>query len=278
MFYLIIFIVLIIGGIIGYQTIVKSIMQRPKNYPNVAAIIPNKKILVCAGDSITHGNMSYDWVKDLTTELADYQVFNAGINADLSYTLLNRLDDIIALKPDHINILIGGNDIVAQTRPLKKSDNYIKFNKIEWGTQPSLRAYEENLIKLITRLKTETTASMSIMSIAIIGENRNHPICKTVDNYNKVVKKVADTEGVTYLPLSELQSAYLQKKQSKSTLPFENTDWFIQKSGVLHFIFGWNWDKITKYHKHLLTFDNLHFNTKGASFIKDLLVNHLSEK
>jgi lysophospholipase L1-like esterase len=252
-------------------------MQPPKNYPQLAAILPNKKILVCAGDSITHGNMSYDWVNDLSAQLPDYQVFNAGINADLSYTLLYRLDDIIAMKPHHINVLIGGNDIMAQSRPLKKNDRYITFNKIAWGTQPSIQSYEENLHHIISRLKKETTASISLMSIAPIGEDVQHPIYKTVENYNKIVKKVADTEGVVYLPLHEKLDTFLQHNQAKSHISFEKTGDYIMKSAYLHFFLRWDWDKITQHHKHLLTFDNLHFNSKGGQIMKDLLLAHLKK-
>jgi lysophospholipase L1-like esterase len=277
MVYFIIILALVTGLMLGYQAIVKNIMKPPKNYPNRAAVLPHKKILVCAGDSITHGNMSYDWVKDVGAQLPDYQVFNAGVNADLSYTLLNRLDDIIAMKPHHINVLIGGNDIMAQSRPLKKSDRYITFNKIPWGTQPSIESYEENLFKIIRRLKNETTASISLMSIAPIGEDLQHPIYKTVENYNKIVKKVADTEGVSYLPLHEKLDAVLQNNQAKSPIPFEKTGDYTIKSAYLHILLGWNWDKITQHHKQLITFDNLHFNSKGGQIIKDLLVKHLKK-
>ena len=266
---------ILIGLTIANQVTIKNLMKPPKNYPNVAAIVPNKKILVCAGDSITHGNVSYDWVKDLSTQLPDYQVFNAGINADLSYTLLNRLDDIIAMKPHHINVLIGGNDIVAQSQPLKKNDRYITFNKIPWGTQPSLQTYEDNLIKIIRRLKTETTASLSLMSIAPIGEDLQHPIYKTVEKYNESVKKVANTEGVSYLPLYEKLDAYLKNNKAQSHIPYAQTRKYTTQSVILNLFLQWDWDKITRFHKHLLSFDNLHFNSIGGGIIRDLLLGHL---
>ena len=263
---------------LGYQAVAKNLMKPPKNYPNPAAIVPQKQILICAGDSLTHGNVSYDWVNDLSAQLSDYQTFNAGINADLSYTLLNRLDDIIVMKPHHINILIGGNDIVAQSRPLTKNDRYITANKIPWGTQPSIDTYQDNLHKIITRLKQETTATISLMSIAPIGEDLQHPIYKTVEKYNKIVKKIADTEGVAYLPLHEMMDDYLQKNKAQSHIPYEKTRLYTSKSAAMNIFLHWNWDKITQHHQHLLTFDNLHFNSVGGGMIRDLLINHLKNK
>ncbi len=263
---------------LGFQELAKNLMKPSKNYPNPSAIDPQKRQLVCAGDSLTHGNVSYNWVEDLTAQLPDYQTFNAGINSDLTYSLINRLDDIIAIKPHHINILIGTNDIVAQSRPLKKSDRYIKDKKIPWGTLPTLNSYEDNLHKIISRLKQETTASISIMSIPTIGEDVNQPIYKTVENYNKIVQKVADTEGVTYLPLWEMMDEFLQKNNAQSHIPFEETKNFIAKSAMANIFLKWDWDKITQRHQHLLTFDNLHFNSKGGGMMRNLLVNHLKSK
>ena len=88
---------------------------------------------------------------------------------------------------------------------------------------------------------------------------------------------IQNTEGVIYLPVGEQQKLYLQINNAQSAIPFEKSNIYIRQACLLHFILRWDWDKIAKYNKHLLTFDNLHFNSKGASFIKHLLVKHLSE-
>ena len=94
---ILLFLLLILGGIYTwlYRKISKHI---PENYPsnkNRQQIDHQKKVLVCFGDSNTHGNVSYNWVNELTLQLPDYQVFNAGINSDLTYTLLRRIADVI---------------------------------------------------------------------------------------------------------------------------------------------------------------------------------------
>lgn len=278
LFYLFIFALFGIGLYLGIQIQTKNLMKPPKYYPNIADVQPNKKILVCAGDSITHGNVSYDWVKDMDAQLPDYQIFNAGVNADLSYTLLNRLDDIIAVKPNHINILIGCNDIVANSIELKKNDRYFEFNKITWGTQPTLASYQENLKTIVTRLKNETKATISLMSIAPIGEDLTAPIYKKVEKYNEIVKIVANTVGVSFLPLHECFDDYYKKHNAQSHIPFSKTRNATFQAAVSNVILGWDWDKITRFQKHLATFDNLHFNSVGGKMIGDLLVKHISSK
>ena len=83
------------------------IFQPPKGNPyeyvaTTALLFSTKKRLVCIGDSLTHGNMSVDYVKILSEKLDsdNFDVINAGINAELTYNVLQRLDSIIACKPD----------------------------------------------------------------------------------------------------------------------------------------------------------------------------------
>ena len=52
--------------------------------------------------------------KDITKDgvkfkLHDFSIVNAGINGDLAWNLLERLDDVIDCNPNHITILIGTN-------------------------------------------------------------------------------------------------------------------------------------------------------------------------
>ena len=69
-------IALILGLIYAwlYRKVSKHI---PENYPNPQnrqQIDASKKVLVCFGDSNTHGNVSYNWVNDLSSQLTDYQI------------------------------------------------------------------------------------------------------------------------------------------------------------------------------------------------------------
>src|SRR6218665_1058966 len=92
----------------------KITTHKPESYPtqqNRQKINTSKKTLVCFGDSNTHGNVSYNWVSDLGRIFHDLQVLNAGVNSDLTYSLLQRIDDVIACQPDFITVLAGTNDV-----------------------------------------------------------------------------------------------------------------------------------------------------------------------
>jgi hypothetical protein len=44
---IVIFLLLIVSLILGYEAIDKNLMKPPKNYPNLAAIKPHKRMLIC---------------------------------------------------------------------------------------------------------------------------------------------------------------------------------------------------------------------------------------
>ncbi|MDR7869043.1 MAG: GDSL-type esterase/lipase family protein [Sporomusaceae bacterium] len=66
--------------------------------------------VVFLGDSITYGG---DWEDLFPATLVE----NRGIGGDTTLGLLNRLDQVIALKPSQIFLMIGMNDL-CYNRPI----------------------------------------------------------------------------------------------------------------------------------------------------------------
>ena len=62
------------------------------------------KTLAFVGDSLTHTG---DWSQWLT----DYEVHNLGVGGETSKDLISRVNEIVALEPDAIVLLIGTNDL-----------------------------------------------------------------------------------------------------------------------------------------------------------------------
>jgi len=255
-------------GFYTYNALIGKLFKPAPNYPDPGQVLADKKIIICTGDSITHGNMSYDWVSDLSKQNPDFQFFNAGINADLSCTLRRRLDDVIALKPNHVNLLIGTNDV---NFALGRQKNYYNLKKVLPTDAPSLESYAQNLKAMVERLQNETAASISVMSLPVMSEDLNHPANQTAGQYSAAIKKIAEETGIIYLPLREIQQAFLAKSGAVSKTRFEDSDWLIRKSALAHYVFGTNWDNITRTHGNQLTFDNLHFNSVGAGMMRTLL-------
>ena len=104
-----------IAGLYGYAHYHGN--RKPDNCParflkNRASLGENAKVVVCIGDSITHGTASCNCVDILTERLGKmgFHFVNAGIDSELSYNVLQRPDEVIGCNPDFITILIGTND------------------------------------------------------------------------------------------------------------------------------------------------------------------------
>lgn len=264
---------LILGAIYVwlYQKVSKHI---PENYPNEKnrqQIDHTKKVIVCFGDSNTHGNVSYNWVNDLSSQLIDYQIFNAGINSDLTYTLLRRIDDVIACKPNFITILIGTND-VNSTMHLKMEKRYQQLGRIDKVISPNFEDFKKNYIEIIDQLKQKTKAKIAIMSLPVMGEDLSHEANLRADKYSDFIKQLATDKQLSYLPVREKQKEFLLKNPKPLKHSFEETYKLLNFSVISHYLLGKTWDEITTKHGFQLTPDNLHQNSIAGGMIRDLII------
>lgn len=253
-----------------YRKVSKHI---PENYPNAKnrqQIDASKKVVVCFGDSNTHGNVSYNWVNDLSYQLTDYQVFNAGINSDLTYTLLRRIDDVIACKPDFITILIGTNDVNATMGKVMEK-RYQDLGRISKVTSPNFEDFKKNYIEIIHQLKTKTQAKIAVMSLPVMGEDLAHEANQRADKYSEFVKQLATDEQLIYLPVREKQKELLQKNPQPLKHTFEDTFKLLNFSVISYYLLGKSWDEISAKHGFQLTPDNLHQNSIAGGMIRDLV-------
>jgi lysophospholipase L1-like esterase len=129
--------------------------------------------VVFAGDSIT---ARFEWQE----YFPDLIVANRGIDSDVSEGLKNRLDCIIAEKPEKIFLMIGINDI-RQSIP----------------AEDTLANYRE----IVSRLKQELPeCTIYIQSILPVSHTTG------IDNadvraLNEQLKALASEEGLTYIDL-----------------------------------------------------------------------------
>lgn len=253
------------------------ITHRPKNAPtadNRQNLDPNRKILVCVGDSNTHGNVSYNWVDDLVNDFPAYQILNAGINADLTNTLLKRLNDTIACKPNYITLLIGTNDVQA-TMSQKQEKRYREMNKIGADETSNFETFCQNYSKIIQRLKTETYAKIAVFSLPILGEDLINSANIKGDKYSNFIKEIAQNEDLIYLPLREMQKEYLKQNPPQSKYTYEDTFMVMNLSILKNIFLERSWDKISEEHGFMLTPDNIHQNSISGKMILELVQNFI---
>lgn len=156
--------------------------RRPDNCParflkNRASLGGDAKVVVCIGDSITHGTASCNYVDILTKRLGKlgFHFVNAGINSELSHNVLQRVDEVVGCNPDFITLLIGTND---SNKSLTDVATRKAIRQMRLPQHPSAEWYRSNLFEICRALKAGTRAKIGLLSLPVITEDTNHPAFK----------------------------------------------------------------------------------------------------
>ena len=241
----------------------------PVNF-NATQLPVKKNFAVCVGDSITHGSVSCNYVDILSgrESLRGYAFVNAGINSELAYNVVQRVDTIVACNPSVITILIGTNDAAASL----SAGNQKRYTKeMKLPRLPDRGWYRENIQLLIQKIKTGTHARIAVFSLPPIGEARESIAYKRAQEYSKIVKEVALSEKVTYLPLNERMDEIIAKRGMKNT-PLYNDNMYLMFKGIVqHYLFGLSYDEIASSNRYIFITDTLHLNCVGASMMADMI-------
>lgn len=197
----------------------------------------------------------------------DITVTGAGVNGDCSYNLLQRLDPIIAQRPDAVTVLIGSNDAWstltdANARRIMKRKNL--------PVAPTLSRYRENLTAIVARLRAETDAQIALMSLPVLGQDVGSPAARASAEFSEVVKTTAAEHGLAYLPLHERQREYLDSSGAKA-LPFPDGLAERYTSVLQHLLLRRSYDGISRSRGLALTTDFIHQNSRGATIIAELI-------
>lgn len=249
-------------------------MKLPDNTPKryiqrKLPLLENKTIVVCVGDSITHGRISTNYVRMLRRKFGpDYEFINAGINSNLTWNVLERLQEIIDCKPDFIAILIGTNDANAVLSPRNMKD-YIK--RMELPKEPDIDWYKASLEEIITRLKKETNAKLALLTFPTIGESPASEYFSHTRRYSEVIQEIARKYEIECLPLQRIMIEYLREHPADPHFSYEQGMKLMIWSALQRYFFLRSWDTISKKVGFKLHRDYLHLNTEGASMIANLI-------
>lgn len=233
-----------------------------------------KPLVLCAGDSLTHGVVSVNWVDMLIRRMPEIDFVNAGVNSELAWNLYQRLDPIIKLDPDCIIVLIGTNDANA-TLGMQRALGYMATQRLP--ELPTPQFYRECLTLIVRRLKAETTANIALVSLPPIGEDRGHYAWLRSEEYSLLAKNVAKDEAVTYLPLRERLSAYLEGAPKQKAIALEDFLRAGSRAHIDHTLFGKSWDHISAANGFHLLIDGIHLNSHGATIMADLAERFVRE-
>jgi acyl-CoA thioesterase I len=248
----------------------KAVFASRRGAKTAAASVQKRPLAVCAGDSLTRGAVSVDYVSMLAARLPDWDFANAGVNGELAYNLAERIGDIVALDPDAVTVLIGSNDVNA-TFGFQAALGYMAAKRLP--ERPGPLFFRENLLGIVRTLKRETRARIALLSIPPIGEEPGHYAYLRTEDYSAIIKETAKDEGIEYLPLRERLCAFIESlpRGQERPLAFRHFGAAQLRAGRMQRYLSKSLDEISAYNRFHILVDGLHLNTHGASIAADLV-------
>lgn len=234
---------------------------------------PSTRTLVaCVGDSITHGSASANYVDLLRRRLSPdgFAFVNAGVNGDLAWNVLQRLDAVIACRPDVVTLLVGTNDVNA-TRDEESQDFYRGGKKLP---QPAtLEWYVANVAAILDRLRAETDARVVVLDLPFLGEDLGSEMNRRVDDYNAALREVCAARDVPCLPLHDGLVALLPPDHRPP--PGVSDRMLMVRSTMSHLLLRRSWDEVSRRNGLAVLTDHVHLNQRGATVVADLVADAL---
>ncbi|MDJ0803978.1 MAG: SGNH/GDSL hydrolase family protein [Desulfobacterales bacterium] len=243
----------------------------PASVHHSVATICDRPSIVCVGDSITHGRVSADYVGLLRQRFRakGYRFINAGLNGDMAYNVLQRLDDIIRCHPALVTVLVGSNDAYAALNP-RNADEACKQNGLP--EFPTIDTFRRDLSALCLKLREATAAPLALLSLPPFGEDPQHEAYRQTQAYSGTIKAVARQAGVAYLPVNEQMDALLQPHARAPKLDFDHvTDARYLGVKIRRFVLGRSLVAISRRHGFRLLTDGIHLNPSGAAVVADAI-------
>lgn len=233
------------------------------------------QLVVCAGDSNTQGQVSANYVARLGQRLgpAGYQFVNAGTNGHLAYNVAQRLDEIVACRPDVVTLLVGTNDVNSQFDDGWRR-RYTRDQRLP--VAPSLAWYRENLATIFERLRRDTTARVAVLEIPVLGEDLGSRMNDLVRAYNAALHEVAADHGVAVLPLHDRLCELLPPGHAPP--PYAGELGPIARAALASQVLGRSWDAISDQAGMALLTDHLHLNDRAAAVVADLVSGFILQR
>jgi len=237
--------------------------------------------IACLGSSSTAGKgQAFNWLRELSRRPAnrDVRLLNFGVGGDLAVNALQRVPKLVEAQPDRAIVWVGGNDALAMA-----SDRAYRLFKAmkALAQKPSPDAFEICIVELVQRLRA-TGIDVALCSLGPIGEapGSTEPLQaalnRSIADLSARIRRVADTQGVSYIPVHEALSAAISAEPGQAFAEFRLLPFYrdafrtlilrmpLDKVGALN---GW------KFHT-----DGVHLNRRGGMIAADLIQAYLDSK
>ncbi len=219
--------------------------------------------LVFFGDSLVWGGYGGDFVAEVARLCPEHEIINEGQGGSTVLNLLARLDEILALEPDGICILVGGNDAISSSQPATRS-YYQQVQKIPNGVvSPDLftRSYRD----LLTRIQLARVLAWVVLE----PTERNPEVVAAVRQYNSLAQEAAS--GL-HIPVLDLMAGLTPSDVPEHpALTLRDINLIGQRSTS-----GWaDYEAERQRGGYTYSFDGLHFTPETARKVAEWVVEFI---
>jgi lysophospholipase L1-like esterase len=202
-----------------YDTVPTMVEHYNKRLAEFRKESVEKGKIIFLGNSITEGGQWHQLTDNKSR-------INRGIGGDVTFGILNRLDEIIAREPSKIFILIGINDISKDFPDAVIANNLKRIVQMLKVKLPSTKIYLQSVLPvnpLYPKFPQHYDKADHVVSV------------------NKLIKELAIAEGVTFVNLYPLfldNAGHLDKKLTGDGLHLNGEGYkvwndFLKSSGYL---------------------------------------------
>jgi lysophospholipase L1-like esterase len=235
-----------------------------------------QKVVICLGDSLTEGNVSFDYVGQLARRLEPwgYTVLNGGINGQLAWNVLQRVDRIVEAEPAYVVLMVGTNDARAEENAAAAAD-YVR--KQDLPQMPDEAFFKESYAALLDSLEATGCLKLILLTIPMMGERAGEPIDQVVGRFNEVVEKEAGRRGLPCLPLHAAIEQQVEAEPNEDRPAYAGS--LVPRRAIvavlLHYVLGWSWDRISTHNGMTMLTDTVHLNDRAGELLVELVESEI---
>ena len=280
----------------------ESVSARPDNNPHTfkkweRSQRERRPVLLCLGDSLTHGNVSASITPEIPLKLCSFLglptpdygktfadpvwVVNAGQNMITTHTILHeRLHSSMGVFPDYIMLLIGTNDVRAM---YKESWCKQVMSVNELPEKPTIQVFNRNLTSIIKFIRQASPkVEIGLCTLPPMGENLKSRANQLVRQANDIIEQVGFNagEGVSIIPVFAQLETVIEKKKRRFSWPIDL--WLFASMCQLplyHMLGGIvSLNLLSKFFGFCVMSDGIHLNESGRDVVVDLVVDWLASR
>lgn len=258
-----------------------------KHLNNGKSSFPTKPVLVCFGDSLTHGSVSANWVDRVEARhSSSLTVLNAGVNSETARAARFRLEDIVAVQPDMMTVLLGTNDLIGSLDGRAATMYQVKLCRAHWDKRPNLDLYEKELTSIIQELdrRLKPTSKIALLSPPPLGEGGFSGVAWTQGAaLANVCKEICNAKSFShdrlqYIPLFETISNQMTSQDEKLNHSILGKEFRFEEAIPLtavivpwNLLLGRSFESVRKANGFKYTIDGVHFADDFSSTVESLI-------